>query len=311
MKTKRPQLYPTRHLKGGVDFCFKLLDRVPLMKRLIRNEDDKPSDIPVSVLMPIHYKDLWIAEHSISFLRRNLQHPIAEIVVVSARHEKIQEWCDHEGLRWLDEAEILDWTVAEIGEALPDWATSRDGWLFQQLLKLSVNEFCVADSILILDADTLLLKKMAFHLNGAVRLDYSHERNLLYLQTYEALLGKKPSSWMSFVTHHILMEKSVLKAMKEKIEQHSGKAWDQAIIDFASSDIWSEKQKEIYPFNYFSEYEIYGNFRKSYEGKVRSRYFWNYSCRNFKADSLDVEEFVSSLPSVYSWVSFHSYNRID
>ena len=311
MKRKRPQLYPTRHFRSFFNGCLGWLDRIPVLKSLVQRSQDEPSDVPVSILMPLHEKDLWIAPHSVASLRKNLLHPIEEVVVVSARNEKIQQWCEEDGLRWLDESEILDWNKESIGNALPDWAKSRDGWLFQQLLKLSFDQFCLSDSVLVVDADTLLLRKRAFVREGKVRLDFSHERNLLYLQTYEALLGRRPSSWASFVAHHIFMEKEVLQAMKKGIETHTGKSWDKAIIEFASSDIWTENQRAIYPFNYFSEYETYGNFCKSYYGKVKSRYFWNYSCKAYSPKSLDVEGVVAEIPSVYSWISFHSYNKED
>ena len=280
-----------------------------MVKNFMAGPVVKASEVPVTILMPIHPKDLWIAGHSIDSLRKNLLHPIEEILIVSKKDPEIQDWCAAEDLKWIDESQIFDWTVERIGKALPDWARSRDGWLFQQLLKFSVNKFSTADSFLIVDADTLLLKKKTFHLDGKVRLDYSHERNLLYLQTYKELLGQKPSSWVSFVTHHVFMEKKVLQELKSEIEKYTGKPWEQAIIEMASSDIWSDAQKKVSPFNYFSEYETYGNFCKSYYEEVKSNYFWNYASKDFDPDVLSIEEYVAKLPSIYSWVSFHSYNR--
>ena len=308
MSRKRPQLYPTRHLRGFLESSLRELDRIPFLNGKRKNEGDAPSDVAVSVLIPTHPKDLWIGRHAVAYLKKNLQHPISEILIVSPRDEKIREWCEQDDLKWVDENEVIDWSISKIEERLPDWAKNRKGWMFQQLIKLSADQCCREDHILVLDADTLLLYKKAFISNGKLSLDYSHERNLLYLKAYRHLLGEAPASWVSFVTHFMFMEKSVLKEMKEKISSHCGKEWDEAIVSLASEPIWSRKELAIYPFNFFSEYEIYGNYVKRHNRYIKSRYFRNYSPQNFDKETLDIEKLVADLPSFYHWVSFHSYN---
>lgn len=310
MSSKKPQLYPTRYLRSAFDVVLKVLDKVPLFRRGQGDSASLRSEVPVSVLIPAHPKDIWIATYAVKYLRKNLLHPISEIVVVSPSDEVIEQFCQREGLTWLNENATLGLTIKEIEERFPERAKNRKGWMFQQLIKLSADHLCQEEHILVLDADTLLLQKKAFLAEGTLSLDYSHERNLLYLKAYRSLLGDAPSSWKSFVTHYMFMEKSLLLDMKEKIAAQTGKKWDEAILSLVSEEIWTEKDLSIRPFNFFSEYETYGNFAKQYHPSVRSHYFRNFSPRNFDPSSIDVDKFVAELPSFYQWASFHSYHAV-
>lgn len=306
MKRRKPQLYPTRHLRSVFEVLLKIQDFVFGKQENRKNQVE--SQIPVSVLIPIHPKDLWIGRYSVKYLKKNLLHPISEILIVSPYDEEIKEWCREEGLEWLDESESVDWTLEQLGERLPEWAQNRKGWLFQQLIKLSADKLCKEEHILVLDADTLLVKERSFIVNGEVSLDYSHERNLLYLKSYRHLIGEAPSSWVSFVTHYMFMEKTILTQLKERIQSHCGASWDEAIVALGSDEIWTTRENEVYPFNFFSEYEIYGNFSKKVHGRVKSKYFRNFSVSGFDEKKIDVDLIAEQLPSFYYWASFHSYN---
>lgn len=308
-KIHRPQILPTRLLRSSVDRSLRILDKIPFARRfVIRDYEGPDSSVPLTIVLPLHEKDLWIAKHSVEFARRNVKHPIAEVIAVTPRNPSLQQWAKENNIRWIDEDEALAWSKQEVAEFMPPHAENRGRWLFQQLLKFSADRYIKTDAFLVLDADTLLLKPKVFRLGNELWLDYSHERNLLYLESYFHLLGKKAQSFPSYVCHHMYMEISVLDKLKREIEEHSGESWDKAILMLASAPFWTEAQKRIRPFNYFSEYETYGNFVKNHYEKIHSHYFRNYSFKNFEPDSVDIKKLVRQLPGFYRSASFHSYN---
>jgi hypothetical protein len=228
---------------------------------------------------------------------------------VSPRDKAVQDWASLQDVEWLCEDDIAMWSKEDIRKMLPKHALDRDRWIFQQLLKFSMDRYVKTEAYLVLDADTLLLKPKIFRSKENLWLDYSHERNLLYLKAYRELLGEKPYSFVSYVTHHMWMEGPILKKLKDEIEKNTGEDWQAAIVGLASASFWTEKQTQIRPFNYFSEYESYGNFLRNRYPKVKSHYFRNFSVQNFEPGVIEIESYVADLPDFYQWASFHSYNR--
>lgn len=303
-----PQLYPTQRLSGLFETVLRGLDRVPWIRdRIVGPEALEFSQEELSVVMPLHPKDLWIAKHAVRYARKFIAHPITEILILSPADPEIAKWVKEEGLRWIPEERYCPMSIAEIREALPDHAKNRDKWIFQQLLKLSADQFVRGENFLLLDGDTLLLKKKLFKKEEQRWIDFSHERNKLYLKAFRSLTGLKHYSRVSFVCHHLFVEKTILAELKKQIESQSGVAWFTAIVELANRPVWSERDKTVFPFNYFSEYETYANWVKLKAGGASSHYFWNHAARGYDGRTLDIDSYVENLPQAYQWASFHSY----
>lgn len=308
MKQKRPQLLPTRRLRSFVEKLIRLLDRLPLVGPFIRGpEPTERSEVALTLVIPLHPKDLWIASHAVSFARENLWHPIEEILVVSPRDEEIQAWIEKANLVWVAESEVLNYSKKYVEDSLPESLQDRSGWIFQQLLKFGLVSRIKTEAFLVIDADTLLLRPKVFLQDGVPHLGYSHERNLLYQKSYRYLLGQRCRSLRSYVTHFMFGEKTIVKELLDCIEKKSGKPWDQTIIDLATSEIWTERERSIWPFNYFSEYETYANFSLGHYKKVKRAYFRNHGAREYDPRIEGVSDYVSRLPVFFQWASFHSY----
>ena len=306
---RRPQFLPTRKARGAVEGLLRLCEKVPLFREVLRPQQEvEESDVPLTLVMPLHEKDFWIVPYALSHAKKNVRHPITEIVVVSAASERIEKWAREQGLRWIDEDTVLPLKREEVGERMPAHAGTRKNWIFQQLIKLSMDELVSTEAFLIIDADTLLLAPRVFKKGETIWMDYSHERNLLYLKGYRELLGLRASLFISYVCHHMFCEKRILKELKEKITEHTGERWDEAIIALADSSMWSEREKTTFPFNYFSEYETYGNFSLRFYDDVRTRYFRNHAAKEYSPQRMTPEEYVATLPGFFQWASFHSYH---
>ena len=305
-----PQLYPTRRFGRSLERGLRGLERWPLMASwLAPTQHTEASDEELTVVMTLHPKDLWIAQEALLFAEKNVLHPIREILIISPDSEEVSQWARGAGYRWVSESEVPTLSLSKIQETLPAYAANRDTWIYQQLLKLAADSLVTTDNYLILDADTLLLQPRVFKKGNQRWLDYSHERNLLYLKSYRHLLGQKPRLWPSYVCHHLFVEKAVLASLKKAIEEKVSLPWAEAIVATAGGDFWTEKDKGINPFNFFSEYEVYNNWLLNQAGDFHFQYFRNHAPREFEPENLDLKAYVSQLPSFYQWASFHSYYR--
>ncbi len=204
-------------------------------------------------------------------------HPIRAIYVVAPLTENIINVCRQLGLHLIDESSVLPIQRHQISY-FPK-GIDRRGWIFQQLLKLSADEICSSDHILVIDSDTLLIRPQTFIKGPYTILNCADEYHLPYFTCYERLIQEKPTSPFSFVCHHMLFERSKLKHLKAHIEGLHQSPWYQAIIDKAEHGEVSG----------FSEYETYGNFFIShYPDEFLLLYFFNANmCRSRAGDFLN------------------------
>lgn len=140
------------------------------------------------------------------------------------------------------------------------------GWYFQQLLKYC---FCFStvedDHFLIWDADTVPLRDLRFFDDsGRMLLAVSDEDHSPYFETYRQLLGEEPRREHSFISQHIIVQKSILREMLAQIEAR-----------FPGPESWAWKimrNLKGNDTNLFSEYEMYGNYAKNhYPERVATR----------------------------------------
>jgi hypothetical protein len=139
-------------------------------------------------------------------------------------------------------------------EAFPRGA----GWYFQQLLKLQFAFVDPADDYyLIWDADTIPLRPLRFFdETGRMLLTKATEFHAPYFETYRRLLGEEPNREFSFIAQHLLVQKSVVREMLDRIEQR-----------FTGGGSWAWKLMRALPdkgHSLFSEYETCGHYVKNH-----------------------------------------------
>ncbi|MBP1995302.1 DUF6492 family protein [Paenibacillus eucommiae] len=246
----------------------------------------------IDVLIPAIEKDLGTLPFVIDAVKKNVMHPIGDILIVSPRSEKIIELCKRKGCKFVDENTVLPITKKHIHYRSKKW--DRSGWLFQQLLKMSGDSLCRSNYYLVIDADTVLIRPHIFRTNEKTLFYCRNWSQPEYFKTYKKLLGKKAKSSSSFVTHYMLFERSKLVKLKKAIEAKHHKSWYSAILKSIN------KSKQFT----FSEFETYGNFFYSkYPGGLILKKALNKSF-NMNAGQLSKSK-IKVLSKKYRSVSFH------
>ena len=255
------------------------------------------SSIPIDILIPVIEKDLDVLEHTIVFARRHVMHPIGNIYIVAPDREVIRACAERLGCVFVNEADVLPIQFQDI-DYYPE-GQDRRGWLFQQLLKLSADTIGISEHVLILDADTLLIRPQSFACKGRTIFHCADEMHMPYRKMYQRLIGADVKGVFSFVSHHMLMERSKLQHLKHHIESVHNVPWFQAILNLIDRQEGSG----------FSEYETYAQFvLENYPDEFLQLYFFNRALSKktklmpfLRGDiSLRDHELVKS-------VSFHDY----
>ncbi|THF84277.1 DUF6492 family protein [Cohnella fermenti] len=207
-----------------------------------------PSGKAIDVLIPAIEKDLATLPHVIDSIRKHVRHPIGRIHLVSPDSRPLKSLAKAKGCAFVDERSLVSLKKSDIRYGTKQW--ERSGWLYQQLLKLSGDTVGKEAYVLVADADTVLIRPHRF-LKGRRPIFYTRTWSQPeYYRTYRKLLGREPTSPVSFVTHYMLFHKRTLAGLKKAIEKKHGTKWYEAILK-----CMDRKQ----PFA-FSEFETYGNY---------------------------------------------------
>lgn len=202
----------------------------------------------IDVLIPAIEKDLGTLPHVIDAIRKHVQHPIGQIMIIAPNRPKMIELCRRKHCRFVDESTVLPITKKNIHYRSKKW--ERSGWLFQQLLKMNGDKLGSSDYFLAIDADTVLITPHVFTEGDKTIFYCRNWSQPEYFRTYRKLLGKQRSSRSSFVTHYMLFNKSMLAQLKRTIEAKHHQKWYSAIMNNM------DKTKQFA----FSEFETYGNY---------------------------------------------------
>jgi hypothetical protein len=254
------------------------------------------SSMPLTVVVLCTPGNLATLPECIGGIRRNIRHPVDELVMVSPAHEELVGFAESAGCNWLEESQ-----VAPVGKSAITYEVDgfdRSGWLFQQLLKLACDSYTGAEHVLVIDADTILTEPQVFALDGKELLLWGDSFNKPYVDVYERLLGEKIQGCFSFVSHQMLFSRSRLDALRRYLESRHECPWWKAILN----------ETDYSAVSGFSEYETYGHF-------VLSRFPEQTLCeyyRNYELDEGCLAAFLAGdvvLPQGVRSVSFQAYDR--
>jgi hypothetical protein len=220
------------------------------------------SDHPVVVVIPLAEKDIEIAAFCIESIRTNLLHEIQKIVIVGQRSDRIREWCEALGVEYIDETDVLsrdlDARLAELG------LEKRSGWIKQQFLKLNVHSYIDGENYLIIDADTILVRPLAF-MEGRKQIFWTADDLVEDYHVFtQSLIGCAPRRNYSFVAHCMLFQKNILKDLNQYVAETTHSSVFDAMIAALSKN----------ESGYMSEYELYAYFILKYYPKSYSEKYW-------------------------------------
>lgn len=209
----------------------------------------------IDILIPVIEKDLEVLPYVIDAARKNIRHPIGEILVVAPESSKIKKLSSAKNCKFINENSVMPITKRDIVYSPKRRNTyiDRSGWLFQQLLKLSGDTLSKNEGFLVLDADTVLISPHVFERDGKSVLFYRSLYYKPYFETYRRLLGEDaagPARSIFFVSHYMFFKKKRLQELKKLIESKHKTDWYTAVLNSMNKNKWDS----------FSEFETYGNF---------------------------------------------------
>lgn len=198
--------------------------------------------LPLDIVIPLVEKDIITARKVIEGVRAMVKHPISAIYIVAPERKPLIEFAHEMKCEFIPEHTVV-----------PEYDTVRKfgGWILQQFIKLNCDSFTKNENILVIDADTILLRPQVliddkkdiytFHIHS----DYSSPRK----EFTQRLLKENTYFKLDFVSHHMVFKREWLHALKQYIEKVQNKKWYDAIVELL------EIQNKG-----FSEYDIYATY---------------------------------------------------
>jgi hypothetical protein len=266
------------------------------IKRDINFDDKVRSDTPIDVVIAAIDKDYDVLVHVIDSIRKNVRHPIGDILIISPESEVVKKICKTKKYVFVDENTVLPITKKDINYTVA--GKDRSGWLFQQLLKYAAEKYCKQKYYLVTEADTVFLRPRVFEQNGKTLFPCSNQLcHIPYFYSYKALLGKTIYPYVNFTSHHSLINKRRLKQLKRDIELYCKKPWYRAIIENIDKTEGSS----------VSDYETYGQYMyNNYKNEVELEDWSNISLKRSLLSNIN--KLSNKFARNYKTISFHSYN---
>jgi hypothetical protein len=259
-----------------------------------KNLTPKSDNLNIDVAFVVHEKDFKTLEIAISSVKLYLEQPVTTIYVISKITPKVQEICHRLDVQLISEDDIFSEAYSFSLES--SGGVDRSGWLKQQLIKLSLDSLGGEENILVLDADTILLRPQSVTSNRKNVMQFSQEFHPTYYQTYMRLLGRETSCKISCITHKMVFNKVRLKELKSEIENRHNLTWHKAV--YLCSDLTDN--------SCFSEYELYGHWMlEKYPEELIVNFWSNTALRlNSLKSAIELSE---KYGTDFETASFHSY----
>jgi Family of unknown function (DUF6492) len=220
--------------------------------------------VPATLVMPLAAKDVVHAESSVEAWRKHLLHDIVEVVIPGQDHPSVAEFAKRIGARYVNENEILPEAVKSF--RFGPGGQGRNGWIRQQVLKMSAHTYCATEHMIVTDSDTRPIRPLSFWHKGKPVLFVSDEYVSTYHETIDRLLGPIRHHRRSFVTHCLLREREVQKSLRNAIETHCGMPVIDAVLG----------RMDITTHAAFAECEMYGTYvMNAFRDRFQTAYWFN------------------------------------
>ena len=274
---------------------FETLGYYKYVKRsLTFGIDTLSSSTELDVAIPVAPKDLDVVKLTIKSVRKYLKHPIRQIYVIAPESEQVKSLCLELHCVFLPETEICSIQPQEINFRCNGYERSK--WLYQQFLKLSVDELPGFDQIFLIDADTILTSPQVFERDGKTTFFHADEYHYPYFVHLKRLLDIE-SIQLSFVAHQALISKRRLIELKHLIETIHGCRWTNAILSCMNESTASP----------FSEFETYGHWMLTNYPETMRREYWFHKSM-YRSQLKQARKLLERGSPSYRSISLHSYS---
>ncbi len=252
------------------------------------------SDVPLDIVFITADQDLEVLPLAVEGVRRNLRHPIKDILIIAPADSELRQLAPKIGCRYVCEDDVIP--LRKQGIKYTVKGVDRSGWLLQQFLKLGVDAFVGTDRYLVIDTDTILIKPQIFVAGGSDVLLHTEEYHHSYFSAYEYLVNSEVKTRVSSVAHQMLFNRSRLTSLKSRMEQVGNAPWPMSIINAA----------DLTDFSCFSEYETYGQWCiANYLEMTHREFAFNQTLSRRLMSSVDV--IMQQYARDWRSVSFHWY----
>ncbi len=248
----------------------------------------------VDVVVPVGPRDIGVLELMLEGVHRNLAGPVGEIWCVAPSDVGAELRRRYRDVSVIDEEDVIGHErKARVG---PMFGV-RAGWMLQQFITLSTPEITCAEAVVVIDADTILLRPRRFRVGQTTLLLAAQEFHIEYYEVLARVWGRSLElPPFSCIAHHMCCLRDDVLAMRGAIEQR----WDAHWIDVLVSCCDPERGE------FLSEYELYGQWRlRTAPDATVVRPIRNVARTRASGDTLD--GLVRVLPSWAYSVSCHWY----
>lgn len=277
---------------------FKLILPLRLLIQFVLPNRPITTDSPptIELLVACTITDKEKLKISVASAKRNSQNEISQIRIICPARDLSTLKSEFPDFIFETDEETLGTDIFEfIRETFP---ANLHGWITQQCVKYLAVLNSSFEAVLILDADTVLLKPLTF-IDAAENqiLSISYEYHSPYANHAKQMWGNKASSAVSYVTHYQLQQKKFLFEMFPE-KQHSIQKW----LELADSSQNSA----------ISEYHCYGAWASQVKSNNIRWHKWNNRAIAFNkfeklsSPQLTLDALTKDFPRVTS-LSFHGY----
>lgn len=273
-------------------FCWLVLKIKKILKIGFENHNTTIRK-KVDIVIPTVSKDFLLLELVLKSLKQ-LRQDVNKIYIVAPDKEEIRHFCQKFNCVFVNETSVLGFGKDYIKYDVS--GTSRSGWMYQQLLKLSGENFTELKDYIVIDSDTIFVRANSFYEDGKYQFFANEEWHKPYFNSFHYLFGHKAPTNLSLTSHMMIFNHDYLREMKKELESKHGKKWFDAYISTSQSG----------EFSCVSDYETYANWLLvHYPEKCQIVPFYNKSVSRKKLGAYEdiVDEYSNHLKSV----SFHSY----
>ena len=259
-------------------------------------------DTIIDVAIPCVSKDFDILPLCIEGILNNVVNPVNHIYVITPDVDKLDKSliCKYNGIKFIDEREIMGFGASELKDLLPECKFNRAGWIYQQLLKLS-GRIGYEENILFIDSDHILIRPHVFiDKNGCVVFYRSEEAYYPYYENIHRLMGRFPISRFSYVAHKMIFNKTALHRIRENLGGET--------IGCSGFAKWIEVICKSLDWNLtdmpFSEFELYGN---EFPNNKKRFILWRQKTLSTLHSKMTYPDIVNMYGKKYLSVTFPAY----
>ena len=270
----------------------------------------------IELVIPFVEKDLEALPLVLEYAKRNIRNPLARVVLITPKdatgtQPRFVRKGSTEQLESLlaanpDAVVLYDQDI--LGAPLLEELNLRfgrgdrnAGWVTQQLIKLSAAMQSESEASLILDSDTILLTEKTWFTKDHVQLlQVANEYHSDFMRHVKTFFGVPKKLRLSYVTHHQLMQRDVVRQMFPKGSE-SLLEWWKSSTDPIGRDLGDYEAYGSYLVHHFPERVAFGSFGNLFSPHLTM----------FLSDMHRTGLGAPDLIPDYCSVSFHSWAQVD